>query len=362
MKLRDDVEYIINKTLLGKQVICGIKSENSFIKVPTKYRDNFVNFLDFIKGKEIDKIYEDLSEDEHLYIKILDLAGYLDNETPIKRSFNEYDKIGTNFLKKDLHKSKFFTPVRNLKSFFFLYFLIAVFCITFIVLNLKSIFFKVDIKSLSLLDIVVCLTVMPVTVILLHEFGHYSVAQKLNVRAKSLKFGFFIVYPIALVEYEGLPLYPISKRVCVILGGVYMHMICACVGLVILKVSGITSNMLNIWIASNVSMMFSNLSCCSISDGYFLASSLVGVNNLRLKGYRFLNKLIKDKIISQKKDERISGVILSCLFISSFIGMYATSMYWLDMLSINNWYAIVISMTLCMFTFVNLIIKILKIN
>ncbi len=362
MKLRDDVEYIVNKTLLGKQAICGIKSENAFIKIPIGYRDNFLKFLNFIKGKEIEEVYEGLSEDEHLYIKILDLSGFLNNERPVKKSFNEYEKIGTNFFQKALHKSKIFRPAKNLNSFFLLYILTALVCIGFILINFKSIFFKIDIKRLSTLDIAICLTIMPVTVILLHEIGHYIVAQKLDIRAKSLKFGFFIVYPIALVEYEGLPLYPLSKKVCVILGGVYMHMICACIGLAVLKLTGITSNILNIWVASNVSMMISNLSCASISDGYFLASNVVGINNLRLNGYRFLNKLIKNRIVSHKKNERISGIILTGLFINSFMGMYATSIYWLDMLSIKGPYALIFSFTLCMFTFINLIRKILKVN
>ncbi|MDR1521937.1 MAG: hypothetical protein LBS28_03665 [Streptococcaceae bacterium] len=174
--------------------------------------------------------------------------------------------------------------------------------------------------SLNFFDLFVCLTIMSIFVLGVHEFFHYLVSKLLGIEIASFEISFFVIYLIVYLTYKGLNLNNTTKKVLLLLGGVCGHIFLAFMGILLLLNFKIHSQILIMFIISNISMIFTNLLPFGTSDGYFILSSILGIFNLRLAGYRAINSWTKR--FKTTRYDSICGLWFLIIWTLAFLSFY----------------------------------------
>ena len=358
MRIRSDFEICESNTLLGKELNVGIKSINSFVKIPQKDIPTFLEYFEKIKSSDINDIKEGFNEREDHYTKSLDDLGYFNNNIEAKPAFNEFKKIGY-----DLFKYYFKKKATNsgnelvLKASIFLLLLLIV----FIIFNTSYIFQEINLLEINLLELLGIGFLMTNFIFISHELGHYLFAKVVGVSVNSMKVVIYIFSPVYIVEYEGLNLYPLRKRIPVILGGIYIHILYVAIGISLNLFLNIDSKWLDIFIVGNSSMILTNLNFIGPTDGYFLVTNLLGVTNLRLKGYKGLKMIFSQKKLPENRIDKICVIVISFLMLFSLVSIFIAFRVWGSMLGIPSIYTNVLSFISIVFALFSLILKIGKI-
>ncbi len=308
MILRSDLQYCVSKTLFGEQLIVGLGLENSYIKFGKKQVDHVTSFIDQTRGREMGQAMGELPPQEQGLVKLFDSYGYYDTSPEIKSSFNEYVRLGRIFASV---VPRPFAGIRSggEKKTAVISALIALACIVFCLSSVAAFPAQLDLLSMSVTEIILCALVMPVVFLLNHELGHYVMAQLTGTEIKSISVGFFILYPIVLVQYNGLHLKKTTAKVLVTLGGVLFNLLALTGGLA-LKRFGVHSIVVDFWILANLSGILTNMDVIGMTDGYFFASSVTGCQNLRLKGYRALHAFFTRRAKSEDMASRGIGIVM----------------------------------------------------
>lgn len=321
MKIRSDVDYCEVGTLLGKKIVVGIKEENSYIQFDAKYIDIIKEIMDNGKKEDIEDLCKENKKMQQIY-NLFKNKGYLDNNTEAKRSFNELKNIGK-ILKSITCKQLVFLNRRVVRMVFSL---IIILSVILIVLNLGLLKKPIDYYSMSPIQILISILVIPCAVLGLHEIGHCLAAYSMGVKVKSISIALFIAFPILAVIYSGLQLHKTRHKIWVELGGVSMNLFLAALGLLYSNYIG-ESAIVRIWILANISTILTNISFIGMTDGYFILTSLIGVNNIRLLGYQCICKYISHKYGESNSKERICGILLFVSIGISFISLYTGIRY-----------------------------------
>ena len=325
IKLCDTVDYVNVKTLTGNKLIVGDRGSNSYVMIKPSERNVFYKFLEEIKTKNISTI-NDLSADCRNIAEGLKKRGYLNDVTESNKSFNEYEALGRKLFEKDISPEN---AVENTNIFrnilyFALFALIAILDVMF----MKRTDLVIDIHAPSVLEwVLISVTCFPL-VIGLHEAGHYLLSRITGIPPSKLIIGFFVIYPTVYISYSGINLSRTINRISIISGGVFAHLLSAFAGMMLLREFG-DSTFLKVFVLGNISMVTANLLPLGASDGYFLITSLLGIYDLRLKGYKAINSWMHFK----KNDFSVNifGIIVLALWVLSFWGLHQT----MDMLGGN---------------------------
>ena len=329
MKVRADVCYNVNYTLAGKILLVGIKGLNSFVKLEPKHADAAIEFIDRYK--------ETLSPVETKLFHNLNKIGYLDNEVKPREAFNEFKRVGKLFFsirpKKD---GELLAGKLMLKIALFVLSIVAM--LSFIGVYASYIPTQIDYIHMELWEIIFTISVFPGAVLAIHEAGHCFVARCVGVKIDNISLGWFFIYPLVLVQYYGLNLEKQSKKIMVMAGGVYFNLIMAFFG-ILLKVlfPQVSGAVIDIWISANISTIITNLGLFGMTDGYFIASTLIGIMDIRLKGYKYLNMLLNRKKEKAGKDYQACGAILLVLFVTSLGSVFVNLNYWLTLFSLPKY-------------------------
>lgn len=335
MKVRKEVSYNVSYTLTGKVFLVGIKEINSFVRFDSKYIDMLKAFIEKYK---IENINEDaLDEQERLLCHNLNQLGYLDNGVPPKESFNEFKKIGKLFFSirpRSQGGDKWGSTPLGMTVFF----LSIVLMLGFMIGNRDFFPQKIDYIHMKIWEIIFTLSVFPVAVLAVHELGHCIIAKYVGVRVDNVSLGWFFIYPIVLVQYFGINLENQRKRLMVMAGGVYFNLIMAFIGMLLkmLFPEIVHGAVIDIWISANISTIITNLGLFGMTDGYFIVTMLVGIMDLRLKGYKYLNALIRKKNVRFGNDYKTCGLVLLVLFVSGFVSTYINLNYWLGLFQLTG--------------------------
>ncbi|MFX0548192.1 hypothetical protein ACOAKC_02540 [Hathewaya histolytica] len=336
MKIKSEVEYKVNNTILGKQLIVGIRKKNSFIKFDKSHIDSTISLIDKLKENEIEESMELLTPVQKQIIDGFEKIGYLDNGVEVKESFNEFNKIGKKIIEispKNFQKLKF----NSYTKFFIFLTMLTTLCLLGVALNKQYIPKTIDYINMSIPEIIFSITCFPVLILGLHEIGHYIMAQFMGIKVTKMTFGWFVIYPIVLVQYEGMHFYSLKRKLTVIIGGIYGNFLWGTIGLVIKAMMPNQQNiLLDLWITSHFACILTNLNLWGMTDGYFLVTSITGIMNLRFKGYKFLNNLLCNKKQHMDKQHAICGVMLLALFILGFINISFQIVYVFTLFSINK--------------------------
>ena len=335
MRVRKDVDYCINYTLAGKILLVGIREENSFMKIDRKYVNEAKEFIDKYQNEDIE--INELSKTETKLFSSFNRLGYLDNGVKAKAAFNEFKSLGKEIITIRPNDKELLSQVNELVKMLFLF--LSVIAGGIYIYHSRAILPKqIDYVHMRIWEIILTITLFPGLVMGLHEVGHCFLAKLFGVRIKSVSIGWFYICPLLLVQYFGLNLEKQYKKITVMLGGVYFNYLLAILGILIKALCGefISEAVIDIWISAHFSLIITNLGLYGMTDGYYIVSNLIGIMNIRLKGYNCLNSIVKKRTIPKQHDVQLCGIILLALFATSVISVYANIRYWLNLLCISS--------------------------
>ncbi len=354
---REDLSYTYAKTLTGRKLLVGVRDDNSSILIKKEYEGAFFKLKDTPFPRE----GTPLREEEKELLGAFKKKGYLKGSPKTKGNFNEYNSMVKVFKRFRLRNipalqigSKIFW---NLFFLAFLPALIAVFLSIY-----KDFNYRLDITNLTLRDIIIGGTLIPFLTYSTHELGHYIMAQLSGVKASYLTFGFFITAPVIYVEYLGLNLYQTHQKVAVISGGVLAHMGNVLAGVLLTRTLG-SSHLLSIWILANLSMVIASLLVIGPTDGYFIFSSLLGIFNLRYRGYEYIAALLKKGRKQQQKPfAGLSAVTLLSLWALSFGAILKTFLYYASLFGIDPGKAFSLSLLVIILCLIRFVLRVVSIS
>jgi len=121
-------------------------------------------------------------------------------------------------------------------------------------------------------------------------------------------------------------------------GGIYFKFIMAFLGILLkaLLPEYFHGAVIDIWIAANISTIITNLGLFGMTDGYFMMTMLVGILDLRLKGFKYLNNLFNGNKVKLNSRYQICGLILLGLFVSSLVSIFININYWLGLFELSS--------------------------
>lgn len=360
MKLKSNLEYSINNTIFGSQLIVGIREKNSFVKFGKEALDIVPNLIDKFKNDDIEDAMPSLSEYEKAVIKGFDKMGYLNNGLEPKSSFNEFKKIGRKFVEispKNIEK----IHCKSYYIFFIVFIIVTSILAVAVFLNKSNIPTTIDYINMSIPEIIISITCFPFLILGLHELGHYIFAQFMGIKVSKITLGWFVIYPIVLVQYEGMHFHSLKRKLTVILGGVYGNFLCGTITLIIKSLYFNEPNvLLDLWISSHFACILTNLNLWGMTDGYFLVTTITGLMNLRLKGYKYLNNILCRKNQKFNKQYALCAFILLFLFITGFVNVALQILYIGSLFSLNKVVIIGIICIYIIFLLSKFIVRIVK--
>jgi hypothetical protein len=335
MKVKENLCYNINYTLSGRLLLVGIKSLNSFVKIDYKYANAVTKFIDKYKSEEI--LVDTLDEDNTRIFNNFSKLGYLENDVEPKGSFNEFKKVGKvffSFFPKSEAKDTFGSTKLGIGFVFLSVILMGLFFWNYRMFLPQSI----DYVNMKLWEIIFTIAVFPWAVLVIHEIGHCTIARYVGVKIDNVSLGWYFIYPIILVQYFGLNLEKQSKKLLVMAGGIYFNFIMAFIGILLkaLLPEYFHGAVIDIWISANISTIITNLGLFGMTDGYFMMTMLVGILDLRLKGFKYLNNLFNGNKVKLNSRYQICGLILLGLFVSSLVSIFININYWLGLFELSS--------------------------
>lgn len=105
-------------------------------------------------------------------------------------------------------------------------------------------------------------------------------------------------------------------------------------------------------------MIITNLNFISISDGYYFISNLLGIYNIRYRGYYSIFTLFK---INKKWNKDYCGFLILLGIITSFTYFYKMMVYYAEIFNINRIFTQLISLIIIIIVIIRFI-KIKRIN
>ena len=345
MKVRSDVDYCINHTVSGKIMLVGIKEINSFMKVDKKHLEAAKSFIDKYKTNDVDM--EKLDEEETRLCNSFSKLGYMDNGVEAKTAFNEFKTLGKELVKVEPSNKELFPQIGDVVKTIILL-MSVVLGMVYIFRNRALLPDEIDYVHMKLWEILFTIILFPGLVMGLHEVGHCFVAKVYGVKIKSVSLGWFYICPLLLVQYYGLNLEKQYKKIAVMLGGAYFNFLLAVLGVFIKSHFGlyVSDAVIGIWISAHISLIITNLGLYGMTDGYYIVSSIIGIMNIRLKGYKCLNSIISKKGLPKQHDVKACGAILIGLFATSVLSVYANIRYWLRLFGLPEYIFEVIFLTI----------------
>lgn len=346
--------YSETMTLTGKKIVAGDRISNSYILVRKQDRQRFLDLVDLIENGNFENIQE-LPDDKVRMAQEIERRGYFNDNTRPTALFNEYDKLA-----KIIYELNFKDDGRAPRNSIFLnilFFGVMLIIVAYVIATPGILSLQVDYSELSILEIVFAGVVFPFAVLILHELGHLIVAKILRISVFTARFGIFVIYPTVYISYRGININKTFNKVMLLFGGVGGHIIGLLLGVILMR-TGIDGFLVQSWILANASMIYANLLPLGASDGYFMVSSIIGIFNLRLKGYKALNKWMHFQKATSV--EIVCGMILIILWTIGFCGLYFSLKMIGYYFSLPNLIFIIIYSALMIFQLTKFIIKIYK--
>ncbi|MDR2044789.1 MAG: hypothetical protein LBQ15_10610 [Clostridium sp.] len=316
LELRESFVCVKNITLTGSKLLAGDRDSNTYIHVKKNMASIFKEFVTMIDSGIVDDI-DMLKDDYRKIAKQMDAKGFFKTSKKPKGSFNEINSYARIIYKKEFSIKQKANKNNYLENL--LYFVSIIGMMWFVLYSRSFLNRQFDIHSLSMPMVLACVFIVPVSVYLFHEAGHYIAASLLGVPVASLQIGFFITYPTVFLTYRGLNLNTALKKVSILLGGAAGHMAGIVIGIVLMR-CGVYNTFIDVWIIGNTSMIFVNLSVFGATDGYYIITTLLGIYNLRLLGYSAIKKVLHRQAPGKK--EAAYGAVLLVLWTLSFCGIY----------------------------------------
>jgi putative peptide zinc metalloprotease protein len=130
-------------------------------------------------------------------------------------------------------------------------------------------------------------------VVLIHEYGHITMAYKLGLKDLNIYVGFYLIFPILYSKISELVTFKFKNRLIVDFGGIYFQMITLVISYLFYFFYG--HEFVQLFIMVNMFIMLINIIPFSFTDGYWLYSDLFQIENLNSKATKFIGNVINLK-------------------------------------------------------------------
>lgn len=165
--------------------------------------------------------------------------------------------------------------------------------------------------------------------LIVHELGHATAADKFACRNVEIGFGWYICFPVFYADLSEIWRLPRHQRAIVDAGGLWLQALF--IAVLMLAYQYLPSPAF-LYAATllNVSLLW-NLNPFFRMDGYWLASDLLGVPNLRTEATALIGRWLPSRFrrhrpAVQRPDWRlVTYAVLSSLFLLGFLYVLATS-------------------------------------
>ena len=318
IKLKETVSYVETWTITGRKIIIGDKRADSFTLVKKKEHTIFKELIELLKQYQYENI-EDIPSKYQSLAYGLQQRGYFEDGNVGVKLFNEYKSLSKEIYKKEFEYVETKENENILKNI--LYYLALVVVMILVSGNIEMDNLTISLENAKVYDIIISIIFLPLVIVATHELGHYLLARYTGVTVSSITFCFVVVYPSVYLSYRGINLCKTRNKIMIISGGVFAHLVGALLGIVLVNI-GYDSLFLKLWVLSNISMIYANILPLAASDGYFILSSIIGVFNLRMKGYRAINSLMHRNRKNVTMTDLVCGIALMGLWIFSFYGLH----------------------------------------
>ncbi|MDR1898242.1 MAG: hypothetical protein LBR10_15805 [Prevotellaceae bacterium] len=219
----------------------------------------------------------------------------------------------------------------NLLKYLFRKYLIIVFLSIFLAFEVLFVIFSSELLNLGTLNIYFVVGIIGLMLVFsfIHELGHASACKYFNVEHGEVGFGLYLNFPVFYTDVSNVWKLPKQQRIIVNLAGVYFQIII--LNFIFCAYFLTYNNFIKYFIiASNIGLL-STLNPFFKFDGYWIASDLLGVANLRRRSREFIsymfNRLFKRNIqrkpylLMMKKKEKIFMAIYS-IVVNFFFAFY----------------------------------------
>lgn len=162
----------------------------------------------------------------------------------------------------------------------------------------------------------------------IHEMGHASACKHFGVKHGGIGFGLYLNFPVLYTDVSDVWELNRSQRCVVNLAGVYFQCFCL---ILLLTLYAITGNDIVRYLVLSLNFGFlMTLNPFFRFDGYWLASDLLGVPNLRQRSKEWIGYLYKrwrrlpaqrPYLLSVRKLERY-GLLIYSIVVNLFMGYY----------------------------------------
>ncbi|MCL9807365.1 hypothetical protein NAT51_17695 [Flavobacterium amniphilum] len=184
-------------------------------------------------------------------------------------------------------------------------------------------------KTNSVFEAGIVYTVL-LSVLLLHEMGHFLAAKKYDTNVREIGLGWYIFLPVFYIDLNEVWKLSSKKRIIINLSGIYMQLVC---GILLLLLSLFVNQYSNVFMAAffmNFSIVILNLNPFLKFDGYWVLSDLLEGKDLNSVSNRIMRKWLCFKK-SEEESVMIVYTMLRMVFmifiISTFIRLLFMSIY-----------------------------------
>lgn len=342
----DDIGYY---NITNKSMIVGSLSKNEFVKVTCSEPTALIDMIKLFDGKtEINVISEycvahKINIDLEQLIAVFSQRGLFVDETP--KMSSEIQKLGFKIFLKEFSykKDKKLSWIAILSGI--LTALITLVSVVFCVINFDSFIqlFNRELlryKNSYLLGIGVTLCVS-IAVLLFHEAGHCLAASLCKISIHRIGLYLYLGFmPKWFISFRGIRVAENRKKIFVFSAGSLINLsmiFVMCAALIIFPQFEIGKCII-------VSCMFMILNCLipfSLTDGYFIFSTLIRTDNIRDLMFRFIRN------IGKKKFTKKSIMLIFYILVNFAFWIYKIYMFyfwiWNAFASVNRYGIIVVT-------------------
>lgn len=289
-KLISDIEFSEEK---DNVIIFGSSELNRYVKLRCRSRKSVEQLMELFDGEhslvQIENYCKqnNISINMPMFINELSKNGFFVNDETKKQMNNELDMLSIKLFEKKFGNYKVSDRcvkiakcIITLCNFCILsIFLYSIFHFEAVmkIFNLKMFTYKSSYLSAFLITFV-----LSTVSLFLHELGHvlFGIYKGLGIE----KIGIYLYLgfmPKWLIKFRSLQIAPKKDKLIVLFGGMYCNLVITFISIFLYTLHP-SNEICKCLIVSNISIIFNCMSPFKLTDGYFIFSIWLGINNWRL--------------------------------------------------------------------------------
>lgn len=315
--LLPDVSYKISE--LGVLIIGSI-SVNQYVKINSTNAEAIISVLKMFDGTHEDEFIEEYCQENNIHLNLSQLIGTLSERglfegMEIDKTNNEIELLGMKIFLKEYDYIQDYKTSISIRIYISIFWFINVVALILCFINYKYVFhiFNTNLlkyKGSYIMGMGITFVISTITLVL-HEIGHCLMAANNNIQIHKIGLFLYLGFiPKWFINFRGIRVASKLEKISVFLGGVifnFSNIVIVCALAVYIN----NDDLVRCFIVSNLLMILNCMIPFSLTDGYFLFSSLFNIDNLRIG---MLNSIFSRESSGEKKSGVIFYYILSILF------------------------------------------------